>query len=226
MRRLAVAAKALRIPGSRRRSASPDRLAATVRAGRALAFLAAALVLSTTVRASAQDAQAQPPPPGPPPPPPGPPPPPPRERTATNTLYVEGLGPALLYSVNFDHVFGDVAGRVGLEYFSVGATNADGSSASAAFLGIPVSISYLGIGSLTHIFEVGAGATLLYFGASVNTLGNKTSGSAVTGLGALILGYRYQPPDGGFFFRAGLSPLISASGDFLPWPYLGLGATF
>ena len=73
---------------------------------------------------------------------------------------------------------------------------------------------------------MGAGGALLYFGGSVNTLGNKTTGSAVAGIGTLILGYRYQPPDGGFFLRAGLSPLISSAGGFLPWPYLGLGATF
>jgi hypothetical protein len=147
------------------------------------------------------------------------------ERTANNALFVEGLGPGLLYSINYERTFSEFALRVGFDYFSLSASN-QGTSASAAFLAVPLTFSYLGIGSLKHIFELGGGAALLYFGGSVNTLGNSTSGSAVAALGTLIVGYRYQPPDGGFFFRAGLSPLISSAGGFLPWPYLSLGATF
>jgi hypothetical protein len=149
------------------------------------------------------------------------------ERTANNAAYVELLGPALLYSVNYERTFADVyALRIGLEYFSLSATNTNGTSASATFLAVPLTFSYLGIGSLKHIFEIGAGGALLYFGGSVNTLGNSTSGSAVGGLGTLIFGYRYMPPKGGFMFRAGISPLISSTGGFLPWPYASFGATF
>ena len=200
-------------------------------ASRLLAIAVGAIGLATATSASAQTA-APPPAPAAAPAESGTTPPPaaPKEteRTANNALYIEGLGPALLYSINYDRAFSEFAVRVGLEYFSIGATNADGSSASAAFLAVPVTVSYLGIGSLKHMFEVGAGGALLYFGGSVNTLGNKTSGSAVAGIGTVILGYRYQPPDGGFFLRAGLSPLLSTAGgvNFLPWPYLGLGATF
>ncbi|MDP9037607.1 MAG: hypothetical protein M3O50_22650 [Myxococcota bacterium] len=149
------------------------------------------------------------------------------ERTANNAVYVEGLGPALLYSINYDRTFGVVSGRVGFEYISIGSTSPNGSSASVTFLGIPITASYLGIGSLRHMFEVGGGASIYYFGGSVNTLSNRTSGSAVTAVGTVLAGYRYQPPGGGFFLRAGLSPIfIFATGTILPWPYLALGATF
>jgi hypothetical protein len=45
-------------------------------------------------------------------------------------------------------------------------------------------------------------------------------------LGTLNFGYRYQPVDGGFSFRAGVSPIIT-SDQFLPyWPYLSFGYSF
>lgn len=151
----------------------------------------------------------------------------PEERTANNALYVEGLGPGLFYSLNYERDFDNVFGiRAGIDYISIGATAADGSSANATFLAIPVTFSYLGIGSLKHIFEVGAGGTLLYASASANTVGGSSGGSGVGGIGTLILGYRYQPPHGGFMFRGGIAPLITSYGTFLPWPYVSLGAAF
>jgi hypothetical protein len=163
-----------------------------------------------------------------------PPPPPqaaaleaPEERTANNALYVEGLGPGLFYSLNYERDFDNVFGvRVGLDYVSITAVGDDGASANATFLAIPITFSYLGLGSLKHIFEVGAGGTILYASASANTIGGSSGGSGVGGIGTLILGYRYQPPHGGFMFRAGIAPLITSYGDFLPWPYVSLGAAF
>lgn len=197
-----------------------------------LAVPLVAVVLSFSMTAAAQDGAPPPPPPPPAPATPAPAAAPaapapseaPTERSANNALYIELLGPGLLYSLNYDHAFGPVAARVGIEYWSLSASGGSGSS-SATFLSFPVTVSYLGIGSLKHIFEVGAGAEITYFGGSASVLGASSSGSAVTAWGTLILGYRYQPPDGGFFLRAGISPLIG-SGFFLPWPYVGLGATF
>ena len=162
------------------------------------------------------------------------PPPPPHdaaepteERAAENAVYLEALGPAVFYSVNYDRAFGDVAGRVGIGFLSVGAAGANGS-ASASWLSIPLTASYLGIGSKTHIFEVGGGLVFHYFSAGVDTLGAKSSGSALVPAATLIAGYRYQPPKGGFFLRAGLSPLIFFGSvvAFLPWPHVGVGGTF
>ncbi len=171
---------------------------------------------------------------------PPPPPPEPTTRTANNALYVEGLGQGLFYSINYDRAFGDFAARVGLGYISFtdhssSFTDCSSSSTSctstpvsttASFLTIPLSVSYLGIGSKKHIFEVGAGMTILHVSADASGLfvDNNGKGSSTTVLGDIILGYRLQPPNGGFFLRAGLSPLISRYG-FWPWPYLGIGAT-
>jgi hypothetical protein len=159
------------------------------------------------------------------------------ERTANNALYLEGLGPGLLYSVNYDRTFGDFAGRVGFGYISVSvtatsSTGAEQSSASASIFTIPLTLSYLGIGTKKNMLELGLGATILHAGAGATTINTSSSstanGSATLVLPDAIVGYRFQPPHGGFLFRAGLSPIIFASGSLpvLPWPYVALGGTF
>lgn len=147
------------------------------------------------------------------------------EREANNAVYIELLGASLIYSINYDRRFGDFAARAGLMYFAVGASAGADASASVSLLGIPLSATYVGLGSKKHSFEVGGGVTIYHASGSSNTLGVKSDGSATTALGHLILGYRLQPVDGGFFLRAGVSPVIG-SGVFLPWPHVGLGATF
>jgi len=148
------------------------------------------------------------------------------ERTANNAAYIELLGAGLFYSLNYDRRISDFGLRLGLMYFSVSSgVDSAGQSASASWIGIPLSVSYLGLGSQKHCFEIGAGVTIHHFSAGVSTLGVDSTGSATTVLGHAILGYRYQPLNGGFFLRAGLTPIIG-SGVFLPWPHVGLGATF
>jgi hypothetical protein len=42
-----------------------------------------------------------------------------------------------------------------------------------------------------------------------------------------VVGYRFQPPGGGFVLRTGLSPVFAGSSiPVLPWPYLALGGAF
>jgi hypothetical protein len=159
------------------------------------------------------------------------PPPEVEERTANNALYVELLGAGLFYSINYDRTFGDFAARVGVGYFSVSAYDysSDGSrrDAHASFLSIPLSVTYVGLASRnkTHIFELGIGLTILHAGAGANSFyvdDQRDSRTIVIGTGTL--GYRLQPADGGFFLRAGINPLLGYG--FIPWPYVGLGATF
>ena len=185
-------------------------------------------------------AEAAPPPPPPPagyPPPPGYPPPgyeaPPEERTANNAIYGEGLGPGLLYSVNYDRTFGDFAGRLGFGYVSLSSSassNGVSASNSASLITVPITLSYIGIGSKKHMFEIGGGVTVVHLGAGATSFAaddSKTaSGSANFVLGDVIVGYRLQPPGGGFLLRAGLSPIIGAANAVLPWPYLALGGCF
>jgi hypothetical protein len=151
------------------------------------------------------------------------------DRSAKNVVFLEGLGPALLYSINYERDISDFAVRLGFEYLSISSAASAGStstSSTATFIGVPLTLSYLGIGNHKHIFELGAGGTFLYVGGAINTLGNSTSSSAAGAIGTVLLGYRFQPPDGGFFLKVGIAPLFTSFGAFLPWPYLGLGATF
>jgi hypothetical protein len=201
-----------------------------------LAVPLAAVVLSFSMSASAQD--GAPPPVAPAAPAAAPPAAPPAaapaqaapaeasptERSANNALYVELLGAGLFYSLDYDRAFGPIAGRIGIGYFSI-SSNSGGSGASASFISIPVTVSYLGIGSLKHMFEVGAGVSINYFSGGASFVNVSTTTSVTEVYGTVVLGYRFQPPDGGFFLRAGVDPIIGNFG-FLPWPYVGLGATF
>jgi hypothetical protein len=149
-----------------------------------------------------------------------------QERTANNALYVELLGAGIIYSVNYDRRIGDLALRAGLGYWSLSSgTSSTGGSASASWVGVPLSVSY-NIGSLKHSFEVGAGVTIHHFSGSASAPGVESSGSGTLVFGHAIFGYRYQPPQTGFFLRAGFSPIVGSGGQFLPWPHCGLGATF
>src|SRR5262245_9022640 len=152
-------------------------------------------------------AQAAPPrgasPPGPPPPgygPPfpgyGPPPlgyyaPPPadQERTAMNSLYVEGLGPAFFYSFNYERIISDLAIRAGIGYLPLFVQTTSGQS-HASWLAVPIDINYIGIGSKKHIFEIGGGATVLSLGAGASSFGVDSSESVTLFFGYLNVGYR------------------------------------
>jgi hypothetical protein len=190
-----------------------------------------ALVLGFVVFAAAlRPAQAQAP--GPYYPPPSAPVPTataqPTERTANNTLYAELGGAGFVYSVDYDHTFGNVAARIGFSYLSISGSDGMGNSASVYFLAIPISLSYIGIRSGSHIFEVGGGATIVQVGAGANSFGvsnDSATASATAVVAHGIVGYRYQPLDGGFFFRGGFAPLIGKS-TFFPIPYLSFGASF
>jgi len=162
-------------------------------------------------------------------PPPGyypPPPPESQERTALNGLYFEFLGPAILYSINYDRVISDFALRVGFGYVSLSASTSS-AQAHAYFATFPFDVNYIGIGSKKHMFEIGGGATVLLVGQGASLVGvdSNDSASQTAVYGHLNIGYRLQPPHGGFMLRTGISPLIG-SGGFLPWPYVALGGTF
>jgi len=147
-------------------------------------------------------------------------------RTAQNALYVELAGAAFVYSINYDRRFEDMSLRVGFMYFQLRSSSPSSdvaSSETTSWVAIPLSLTYVGIGSSEHSLEVGGGITVHNFGSSHAPFGSSRSDAAV--LPHAILGYRYQPLRAGFFFRAGLSQLF-APDIFLPWPHVGLGATF
>jgi len=65
-----------------------------------------------------------------------------QRRDATSSLFVEGGGPGLLYSINYELLFDDDYGiRAGFGYQSLSATGASGGSTSASGNGLAVSAS-------------------------------------------------------------------------------------
>jgi hypothetical protein len=163
------------------------------------------------------------------------------DELAPNSIYLEGLGAGLAYSLNYERmIVDDFAVRVGFGYLSIGAsaTSASGSaSASASFLSVPLIASYTGVRSGKHALELGAGTTLIFASASASGFGMNSSGSGMAPLGDLLVGYRIHPVNGaGFNFRIGAMALIGQGLSFssgnadslgvLPWFYLSLGASF
>lgn len=139
------------------------------------------------------------------------------------SFYVEVGGPGFI-SANYDFRFHEtrngIGARAGVGYFSV-----DGES----FLTVPLQLNYL-MGEAGHYFEMGIGASYVrnsydFYSWTGNAEHNerKTDSKA---LGSLVFGYRKQPVDGGFTFRAGLSPILF-DGDFIPYlPYVSFGYSF
>jgi hypothetical protein len=164
-----------------------------------------------------------------------------KDKLAPNSIYLEGLGAAIGYSLNYERMVLDELGvRVGFSYLSVGASaSAGGTTASAAatYIFIPVTASYVGIRYGRSALELGAGLTFLYVSASANAAGVATSGAGVVPYGVAMVGYRFQPVDhAGFMFRIGVSALVAPGLGLqnptpgtlgaIPWPYISLGASF
>ncbi len=136
-------------------------------------------------------------------------------------VFVEILGNGLIGSINYDQRFekrfDGLGFKGGISYFAF-----NGSSVAAA----PFGLNYL-LGKNGKYFEVGLGATYLRFADSSNTfsVGNeRTIGDGL--VGNMIFGYRREPVDGGFLFRASMTPVFG-SGTFLPFYFgLSLGYAF
>ena len=144
---------------------------------------------------------------------------------ARNSIFLELGGNGLIYSLNYDHKFFDHASaRIGGMYLGGSADDPNSIDGRVSVFFVPITANYL-VGNGNSRLEIGGG--LVIAGGSVDaTIDNETiddvgSGAAFTG----TIGYRLQPRDGGFLFRVGFTPLI-ASGVFVPWAGLSLGATF
>jgi hypothetical protein len=162
-------------------------------------------------------------------------------KLAPNSIYAEGLGAGLAYSLNYERMVADeVAVRAGFSYLSFGATATSGGQtvgASATFMTFPITASYVGVRSGKHALELGGGTTLMSASGSASGIGASSSGSGFGALGNALVGYRIHPVEGaGFNFRVGAMALMgkgvglsvtdpSAFG-VLPWFYLSLGASF
>lgn len=142
------------------------------------------------------------------------------QRSRSQTVYLEVLGNGLTYSLNYDTRFSNsikgLGGRAGIGHMVI-----DGNRLTT----FPFLINYL-FGRDKHYFEVGAGATLLTASTSSDfgPIGSRESGSAF--IGTMSFGYRLEPQNGGFLFRAGITPIFDRSSFFPFWPQVSFGYAF
>jgi hypothetical protein len=156
------------------------------------------------------------------------------EREAMNAIYLDLLGPGLFYSINYDRMLTeDLSARIGFSYLSFGASAGSGdttASAEFSYWAVPLTVSYLGIGSKSNMLELGGGPVIMHVeGSGVVEVeeDDGTVGASATLFSLTALaGYRHQPADGGFVFRIGASPVMAFGAGVLPWGYLSLGAAF
>ena len=129
-------------------------------------------------------------------------------------VYFELGGPGLA-SLNYDMRFtkseSGIGGRVGIGGFSIGGS---GDRTTAIF--IPIGVNYLIGKDERNYFELGGGVTPVIYTQTISY--NSSSEAFRTTFGHLNIGYRMQPKDGGFFFRAAINPVFG-KGFF--WPYYG-----
>ncbi|MDX1938444.1 MAG: hypothetical protein SFU21_15090 [Flavihumibacter sp.] len=124
---------------------------------------------------------------------------------SAKSVYAELGGPGLA-SFNFDTRFtgkeDGIGGRIGFGGFAI-----DGSG----ILFLPIGVNYLMGKDQKNYFELGAGVTPVFATGDITNDGNFS-----TTFGHLLIGYRLQPKDGGFTFRAFISPVFG-QGAFVPY---------
>ncbi len=174
---------------------------------------------------------------------------------AASTLYGEIGGAAILFSANFESRFPaplnkNLSWRVGLglnttAYYSNTYSQDRATGEAYTFFGIanaPLMLNYFtdGDGSPYH-FEAGVGIIPWYGYASLARLTRAStpfehynatplwSSPQFRGYVPVSLGYRYQPVDGGFFFKVSAMAIFGggvASANIFPWIGFSFGETY
>ncbi|WP_244940526.1 hypothetical protein [Echinicola rosea] len=158
----------------------------------------------------------------------------------TQAVYVELGGPGLVYSFNYDFRFdkSDMNSwgmRLGAGGYSV---------TDESLLTLPVQINRL-YGSGRHFFELGGGATFVYYRdrwetyriandghyyyetrVDKNLLWILETGDTPALMGTLNFGYRKVPEEGGFLFGVNLVPAFNQNGFWPLWAGVRFGYAF
>lgn len=133
--------------------------------------------------------------------------------------------------------------NAGIGLFSISASGytinnkselVDVNSSISALL-LPVMANGL-FGGRNHHFELGIGLVPLFHSADANFHHDSKEGhfrgNGLGMSGTFLLGYRYQRPQGGFVFKAGINPMFKLPGidNYIAtspfWPYISLGYSF
>ena len=125
-----------------------------------------------------------------------------------HAIYFETFGQGGLYSLNYDYrIKPTLSVRVG---FTTWGFSFLGNGFT--FTGFPVMLNYLSGKKSSH-FEAGLGcmpATVNYHSDGYNPFFvMEGQGTTTRVIGTATIGYRLQPPKGGFILRAGLTPFFT-----------------
>lgn len=134
------------------------------------------------------------------------------QNSAAKSVFAEIGGPGLA-SINYDMRFNKKEDGLGFRA-GVGGFSIDDFNDRVTVLFFPLGINYLLGKDGRNYFEVGGGATL------VSASAKNTTGTFTGTFGHLNLGYRLQPRNGGFTFRAAINPIFG-QGGFIPY-YAGI----
>jgi len=128
------------------------------------------------------------------------------------SIFFELGGPGLA-SVNYDMRFKNTGQGLG---FRAGIGGFPAYNIN--LITFPVGLNYIASKDNRNFFEFGAGFTIM-----PNTDGNGLFGGS---FGHTTLGYRLQPKDGGFTFRATMNPILVSEGFFPFYAGVGFGWKF
>jgi hypothetical protein len=141
--------------------------------------------------------------------------------TASNAVYLEVGGPAILYSINYDRMISTRFGfRVGLSNIPSSSYIEDGVLNTLTF---PVFLNWFPGASSHSSYGVEFDAGLvIQSGKFILDYPDITAQGSFLSVG---VGYRYQPPDGGFLLRLMLTPLFFSDQTFV-WCGASIGSAF
>ena len=157
----------------------------------------------------------------------------PNQSISKNTLFAEVWGNSIFYSINYDRILINqekwkFTGRLGFGYYYV-------RDRKYSVLSFPSEFTFL-IGRSKHFFETGLGVSD-YVETSSREYYYFPDDKALHSVYLFCrFGYRYQRPQGGFFLKAGLTPLVALT-DAARYPFnyseffgvfggVGIGYTF
>jgi len=131
-----------------------------------------------------------------------------KAQSSAKAVYAEIGGPGFA-SINYDMRFAKKEDGFGFRA-GIGGFTIDNTSMTF----FPMALNYITSKDQKNYFELGLGVTPV----SVTNGGNSSNLSST--FGHMNIGYRLQPKSGGFFFRAGITPIFG-NGFFFPY-YAGL----
>jgi len=127
-----------------------------------------------------------------------------------SAIYLELLGPGLLYSINYDfRVTQNWGLRAGFSDWTVPGIFAL-TSGELGFAGFPITVNCL-LGHGSNHLELGAGVVpaVVTLNGNFFFVGPYINGRKSILLETATVGYRYQPTDGGFVFRICFTPILN-----------------